>query len=116
MAKTKRACTPYVTDLPLEFLRCRAFGHRWEEFVPVGKRKPEFGFRFSLLCTTCGAERHDVVDTNGYVAAREYQYPDGYQLDTPTDRAECRLLYHQRRAIRRLARRDKLTVVHEGKP
>lgn len=117
MAKRRqtRVCTPFVNDLPLEFLKCRAFGHRWEEFVPVGKRKAEFGFRFSLLCTTCGTERHDLLDTNGFVASREYVYSDGYKLDTATNRAECRLLYHDRRAVRRLARRGKLTVEHKGK-
>lgn len=98
-----------VHDLPLDYLRCRAFVHHWEEFVPR-KRKPSFGFRISLLCTSCGTERHDIIDTVGGLADRQYTYPDGYQLEAPTDKGEARLLYEKKRPRKYLARRGTLTV------
>lgn len=96
--------------LPVEWLKCRAFGHAWEEFVPVGKRKPDFGFRISLLCTSCGMERHDVLDTNGNLATREYVEPDGYYGIGKWARAEFRLAYDKRRKRRTIARRGHLAV------
>lgn len=94
---------------PTPYLKCRTFGHIWDEFIPVGKRKPEFGFRFSLLCITCGSERHDLLDTNGAVAARQYVYPDGYYLGFRLVRADARVIYNQRK--RRIGRRGNLEVV-----
>lgn len=96
------------TDLSTDHLKCRAFGHRWEEFIPVGMGKPEFGFRFSLLCTRCGTERHDLIDQLGQVAHRAYHYADEYELGTlekPT-REDIRLHLHERK--RSVARRGKL--------
>ena len=108
MSRPRIRAVNTVDSLPVEFLRCRAFGHAWEEFVPVGMRKPEFGFRFSLLCTSCESERHDLIDVAGNVAAREYRYMPDYALDVATDRAEVRLLYEARRKRTRLARRGSL--------
>ena len=105
MSRPRLRTVNSVDTLPVDYLRCRAFGHAWEEFVPRGKRKPEFGFRFSLLCTSCTTERHDLIDTLGQVVAREYVYPDGYQLDVRTNRPEVRLFYEDRRKRGVLARR-----------
>lgn len=85
-----------VYDLPVEYLRCRAFGHAWEEFVPVGMGTPSFGFRYSLRCGRCTTCRFDLIDVIGGVADRQYAYPDDYKLDQPTDRAEIRLVLSQR--------------------
>lgn len=92
------------TDLPLEWLKCRAFGHAWDEFIPVGKRKPEFGFRISLLCTSCGMERHDVLNTYGGLATREYVAPEGYYGLGPFERAEFRVAYNTKRRRKELVR------------
>lgn len=98
-----------LSTYPTPFLKCRTFGHAWDEFVPVGKRKPEFGFRFSLLCISCGMERHDLLDVNGAVGARQYVRPEGYKLDFRLPRAEARVEFTSRR--RRVARRGDLKVV-----
>lgn len=112
MARNKKIRSVVTVDsLPVEFLRCRAFGHAWEEFVPVGMRKPPFGFRFSLLCTSCETERHDLIDAAGNVASREYRYMPDYHLDVRTNRAEIRLMYESRRKKTRLARRGDLVAM-----
>lgn len=68
------------TLMPDEFVRCRTVGHRWDDFVPVGMRRPSFGWRLSLVCTSCRTERHDLVNVRGDVLQREYRYPDDYQV------------------------------------
>jgi hypothetical protein len=68
-------------------IRCRTYGHAWDEFYPSVKGPPSFGWRLSLRCTRCTTERHDTIDVLGHVAAREYLYPEGYHLlrdETPT--------------------------------
>lgn len=97
---------PNLEEMPLEFVRCRTFGHAWDEFVPVGMRKPSFGFRISLVCTSCGKERHDVIDQLGQVAYRDYVDPDGYYLGYRVKRDEVRLVYEQKRSRRSLERRE----------
>lgn len=84
---------------PTEFLKCRGFLHSWDEFVSVGKRKQLFGDRVSLLCVSCGSERHDIYDTYGVIQARDYVYPDGYPGSLPM--REAKLLYLKRKKDRR---------------
>lgn len=96
---TRKAIVSYnsLEQYPLNYLFCRTFGHRWEEFVPVGMRKPITGFRLSLLCTSCGMERHDGIDALGLVGTRQYKQPIGYYLGYRVKRAEARLVYNKRR-------------------
>lgn len=95
-----------LAGYPTEYLRCRTFGHSWEEFVPVGKRKQEHGFRFSMLCVSCGMERHDILDVNGRLNGRQYVQPDGYKLGFPLPRQEARVEFNKR--TRKRARRGTL--------
>lgn len=81
----------------LAYLFCRTFGHNWEEFITVGKLKPITGFRLSLLCTSCGMERHDSIDALGLVSTRQYVQPDGYYLGYRMKRNEARVVYNKRR-------------------
>lgn len=92
---------------PTNYLKCRTFGHQWDEFVPVGKRGPEFGFRFSLLCITCGMERHDIVNSWGRLLTREYVQPEDYQLDFSLTRDDARVEY-EKRSDRKVARRGSI--------
>lgn len=62
-----------------EILRCRSFGHSWEDFNPIDARKPSYGWLFSLRCVRCGTERHDVIDSRGFLNGRRYLYPDDYR-------------------------------------
>jgi hypothetical protein len=74
-------------------LRCRTYGHSWDEFYPDNLGTPMFGFRLSLRCTRCTTERHDVIDHIGQVGQRRYIYAPDYQMgrdELPT-REELRL-------------------------
>ena len=73
--------------------------------MPVGKRKG-IGFRFSLLCTSCGMERHDAIATNGGLIGRQYVRPEGYYLGYTVPRSEARKVYNKRQ--RKRARRGDL--------
>lgn len=98
-----------VSDLPTNYLTCRTFGHQWEEFVPVGMRKPQHSFRFSLLCVSCGTERHDLLNLSGQLTQREYRYAEGYQVKFKMSRDECRVALNKRK--KRTIRRGNLTAV-----
>jgi hypothetical protein len=79
--------------LRLEYEKCRVWGHAWEDFIPMGKRQPGWGNRFSLRCVRCTTERHDVIDALGDLSQRTYEYPEDYKLakdETPT-RGQLRL-------------------------
>jgi hypothetical protein len=89
--------TGFLEDYYFDYLVCRTFGHAWEEFVPVGMRKPVTGYRMSLHCHTCGTERHDSIDVNGNVGSRRYYYPEGYKLGGKFKRNEARRVYRKRR-------------------
>lgn len=69
-----------------EYLRCRTWGHAWEEFIPHGTR-PHWGELFTLRCTRCTTERHDTINALGALGQRRYVYPEDYSLakdETPT--------------------------------
>lgn len=111
MTKDHRDKTDRLDELPTAYLHCRTFGHPWEEFVPVGMRKPEHGFRFSLLCVSCGTERHDLLNLAGEVVTREYRYASAYQVSFKASRADYRVALDARK--RRVARRGDLVVAIE---
>lgn len=92
-----------LRDVPTKYLICKTFGHAWEEFIPVGKRKPSFGFRFSLLCVTCESERHDLLNQKGELLERAYGRPDEWPIHFAWNRDECREALNGRK--RRRARR-----------
>lgn len=95
--------------IPLNYLRCRSFGHAWDEFED-NSWEPSFGFKLSLLCTSCGTERHDIIDTTGGLAYRRYIPAPGYRVEggTPFTRAEYKLAYEAARDRARLRGRAHL--------
>jgi hypothetical protein len=73
--------------LDAAMLRCRTYGHSWDEFYPPNLGTPSFGWRLSLRCARCTAERHDLIDVLGRVGQRQYVYPPNYSMlrdETPT--------------------------------
>jgi hypothetical protein len=67
------------------FVRCRTYGHAWEEWFPADLGPPRYGWRLSLRCTRCTTERHDEIGRNGDVEGRRYIYVDGYRPPTGTE-------------------------------
>jgi hypothetical protein len=66
---------------------CRTVGHAWDQFYPQGMLPPSFGWRFSLRCTRCTSERHDLVSpTDGTLLSRAYYHADGYRLEKGVER------------------------------
>jgi hypothetical protein len=78
----------------LDMLTCQTIGHAWYE--AEANRRPAFGVLWVLRCERCTAQRDDLVDRNGDLLSRAYQYPDGYReahlgTETQADR-RARLL------------------------
>ena len=73
-------------DLSNAVVRCRTYGHAWDEYNPTHLGPPEWGWRLSLRCTRCTAERHDIIDNIGNLSTRQYVYPEGYDLATGESR------------------------------
>jgi len=72
---------PYL-DAPLDptHVKCRSYGHAWDEFNPIDLEAPLYGWRLSLRCTRCHTERHDNIDFKGQVMGRRYIYAEGYSI------------------------------------
>lgn len=86
--------------LALDQVRCRTYGHGWDEFSPM-RRPAKFGDRLSLRCVRCGAERHDIVSwIDGALLQREYVYPEGYAIAERHSRADFRAALVNRRRVR----------------
>jgi|SRR5215831_6997076 len=66
------------TGIDDSFVRCRSYGHAWDEFAPIDLDAPTYGWRLSLRCLRCGTERHDNLDFKGKLMGRRYIYPQGY--------------------------------------
>jgi len=96
-----------------EYLRCRTWGHAWEEFTPQGTR-PRWGELFSLRCVRCGTERFDTINALGALGARRYVYPEGYRIADTLTRDTFRLelaTVLKREARARVAKRRRLKAV-----
>lgn len=95
-----------IEDLADEMLKCKLFGHAWDDFVSM-LRPAKFGARVSVRCVRCTTERHDIVSwIDGGLLSREYRYPEGYHLSERHHRNEFRLAYVQRQKPRRRRRRS----------
>ena len=95
-------------------LRCRIYGHAWDEFYPDNLGSPIYGWRLSLRCTRCTAERHDVIDHIGQISQRRYIYPQDYQMkrDETPSRDQLRLTMFER-VRARLAKVDAIGLMED---
>ena len=75
----KETLTKVPSDVTLDQLECRTYGHEWERFNPL-RQRPRWGWPLSLRCIRCRTERHDAIDINGGLISREYLYPTGYEI------------------------------------
>ena len=102
------------TAMQEEFLRCRTFGHAWDDIS--GQAPPDrhrnvltlIGARVVLRCTSCGMLREEVWSrANGEMQSRYYTAPEGYAMsgeDLPT-RPQLRVEWLRRRQPPAAARR-----------
>ena len=71
-----------------EHYKCRAYGHAWDWYSPVGPQRNTYNNNMVYLrCLRCGTARHDAYDLSGGLANRRYHYAEGYQAkrdDKPT--------------------------------
>lgn len=67
-----------LSRLDDEYVKCRSWGHEWDDFMPL-RRRAGWGTLLSLRCSRCGTERHDTIDAQGDLSAREYKYPENYK-------------------------------------
>ena len=99
MSSSYQPKTHRLEDLPDHFLRCRVYGHSWDQ-IPAILGDPDYMRLFRwydvLRCVHCGCERYDGVNNNGTVGQRSYRYPDGYQTSFPLSRADARIEYLDR--------------------
>lgn len=69
-----------------DFEMCRTIGHAWDDYNAEQER-PLAGWRFSLRCTRCTCERHDVISRlTGSILGRRYLWPEGYRLERGSER------------------------------
>lgn len=91
-----------------DFVLCR-LAHSWEEYNDNELGPPAFGWRFSIRCVRCGAQRHDLIDSLGRLAGRRYIHPEGYRdagikgMKLDAFRRELALRRYGRKAVRRSA-------------
>ena len=85
-----------LTDLQTEFVKCRTWGHSWDEFTPLTRPNRVFSWQSHLRCTRCATERHDSFTAIGDLAQREYKYPEGYALAEKLTRVQFRLELRRR--------------------
>lgn len=68
-------------DLRDEYLKCRVFGHNWDElldaeFSPVLWRTAAGAV--ALRCVRCAMERYDYIGKDMLISSRRYKAPRGY--------------------------------------
>ena len=79
--------------MPPTFVRCRTFGHAWDDVDPTDTEQTDFDILWggltgnsevSLLvtaCPRCTMRRMDVVGSaQGNLRSRRYLYPEGYLM------------------------------------
>jgi hypothetical protein len=103
--------------LDTAMLKCRLIRHRWDEFYPANMGTPLYGWRLSLRCDRCTAERHDLIDYAGRLipGSRRYIYPEGYQMkrDETPDRETMMLSLFDRVKVR-LDKADAIGAMEEA--
>lgn len=110
--------TADLTQLPPSYIRCRTFGHAWDDVDPTEEERTDFDVLWPsthlLLptnCVRCGMRRLDVIKPSGSLAQRRYLYPEGYLMvkgDHRPKRDAFRLQLLQNRLLaNRLAKRGK---------
>lgn len=67
-----------VDNYPENYNICRDSGHHWEP--TTAKRQKDGTISRVLTCSTCGADRNQTLDRDGYIIGSNYVYRTGYLL------------------------------------
>jgi hypothetical protein len=72
-----------------DMLLCRTVGHQWDPYDV--NRHPDGGWVWQLRCERCTTIRYDVLEDDGQLYSRGYNYVDGYRdADIYESRADRR--------------------------
>ena len=94
----------------MEYQRCHAIGHRWEN-IPV-TRPPAFGSAIDLRCENCTTIRRDIFSRiSGVLITRYYVYPQDYRDYERHDKAWWRASFAE--ALQQAAR-EYINAVNEA--
>jgi hypothetical protein len=71
-----------LSEMPLEYLKCRKWRHKFTEDGTVTEDRRRKQLAIGLTCDRCGLEADDVIDANDGTTIRRRiwpeTYPDGY--------------------------------------
>ena len=87
--------------------RCRLWGHAW---YPYDAEPARGGWKEVLSCERCTTRRAFIIDRNGFVVSKAYDYVDGYRDATHTydSKQERRAAYYASELREKLAEQDEL--------
>lgn len=108
----KRITADLSAEARVEYQRCHALGHRWEN-IPV-LRAPAFGSAIDLRCENCATVRRDILSrVSGQLITRYYLYPEDYHDYGKHDKAWWRAAFVE--SLREVAR-EYIDTTNESKP
>lgn len=81
--------TASLRDDPYVDCRRGADGHKWERQALA--KRTSFGQPRDYRCVNCAMVKHQIIDSNGNLAAQWYDQPPGYKLDIPYTTEDVRL-------------------------
>jgi hypothetical protein len=72
----------------MQLLKCRELAHEWDEHL---RKVRDAGWgRHRVLRCPCGTERIELIDINGEISSRHYEYPDDYHIVGSMSKIEAR--------------------------
>ena len=94
-----------IQDLPMRFLKCRAFGHDWDDPPPLSVSEATRagyinGVRFRFRCASCTGHKEVVMTYGGKLILTRYIPPKGYRVvGLGSSRQPFRLEYLERKGM-----------------
>lgn len=67
----------FANSLESNMLHCRELGHSWDDYTASYDNKTRTYDR-TLICSSCGTKRHQILDSTGEVIKNGYDYVLGY--------------------------------------
>jgi hypothetical protein len=78
-------------DFSLEqAIKCRGMMHRWDDIVPLVKRRSMLSQTQESRCDRCGSLKIESFNVYGQVEIRHYELSEVYKMVTGISRADAR--------------------------